>query len=442
VLRLLVVGALVLAPLLFGAVHPFAYRPLLGIAFLAGAWSWARGHFRRSQGEWVPELPGHGPLWALLGLVLLQLLPLPPELLRLVSPGSYAAYHIPPLPVRPWRPISVCPSDTLRGLFFLAGMGLLYATVFREFQQRRWRRRLCVALLGTGLALAVAALVQAASAHPTRIYGFLHVSTDWAVFGPYINRNHLAGYLAMVLPLGFGFVAESLEEVLARRRGRRLWRAVLDPAANAVAWRSAITIVLLVALLAAQSRGAIAACLASVPVFLALFRYRRAALVVVVLLLLLGLTTVDLGAMLQSFESRGFNRYDAWVDMLALVRYFPVFGAGLNAFGWAFRPYQTIDRRNLWGQAHNDYLQILLELGVVGLIPVALLLRRLLQAAVAQVRRDAVTAGIWAGIAASCVHALVDFDWRIPANGAALAALCGLAVAPPRSHPPAGRSHR
>ena len=432
-LRLPVMGALFLAPLLFGAVHPFAYRPLLGIAFLAGAWSWARGHFLRSQGERVPELPGRGPLWALLGLVLLQLMPLPPDLLRLVSPGSYAAYHIPPLPVRPWRPISVCPSDTLRGFFFLAGMGLLYATVFRDFQERRWRRRLCAALLGTGLALAVVALVQAASSHPTRIYGFLHVSTDWAVYGPYINRNHLAGYLAMVLPLGFGFVAESLEEVLSRRRGRSLWRAVLDPAANGVAWRSALTMVLLVAVLAAQSRGAIAACLASVPVFLALFRYRRAALVVLVLLLLLGLTTVDLGAMLQSFQSRGFNRYDAWVDMLAMVRYFPVFGAGLNAFGWAYRPYQTTDRHNLWGQAHNDYLQILFELGVVGLVPVALLFRRLLQAAVAQARRDALTAGIFAGIAASCVHALVDFDWRIPANGAALAALCGLAVAPLRS---------
>ena len=41
-----------------------------------------------------------------------------------------------------WRPITVNPADTARGFAFLAGMSLLYAAVFREFDDERWRRRL------------------------------------------------------------------------------------------------------------------------------------------------------------------------------------------------------------------------------------------------------------------------------------------------------------
>ncbi len=78
---------------------------------------------------------------AIPALVLLQLLPLPPQLLGWVSPGSYALHYIPPPPEPwPWFPITVYVPDTQRGLVFLAGMSLLYATVFRDFQAERWRR--------------------------------------------------------------------------------------------------------------------------------------------------------------------------------------------------------------------------------------------------------------------------------------------------------------
>jgi len=429
-MRACVIAAVATAPLVFGAIDPRAYVPLLTVAYVTGAASWLGAFRARADGRAVPRLPGGRVLLALLALVLLQLVPLPPSWLFLISPGSYALYYIPPpvdLPA-PWRPISVSPNDTLRGLAFLAGMSLLYATVFRELREERWRRRLCAALAGTGLILTVVALVQAASPEPTKIYGLFRPQLDWAVFGPYVNRNHFAGYMAMVVPLGFGFAAEAVRDAAARFRRLGLWRALGEREVSALGRRAAVAVVLLVGLLAPQSRGGIVAGAVSLAVFLLMFRRRWQALAFVGLLLLVGLLTVDLSAVQRGFETRGFNRLEMWRDMLQLVPQFPLLGAGLNAFGLAFRPYQTVGRFDFWSEAHNDYLQALFDTGIVGAVLALLLLLKLGRAAARQVGRGALTAGVVAGVTASAVHALVDFNWQIPANAAAFVALAGLVM--------------
>ena len=325
VMRACVIAAVATAPLVFGAIDPRAYVPLLAVAYVTGLASWIRAVGARGGGRAVPRLPGAWVLLALHALVLLQLVPLPPRWLLLISPGSYALYYIPPpvdLPA-PWRPISVSPNDTLRGLAFLAAMSLLYATVFRELREERWRRRLCAALAGTGLILTVVALVQAASPEPTRIYGLFRPRLDWAVFGPYVNRNHFAGYMAMVVPLGFAFAAEAVRDAAERFRRLGLWRALGEREVSALGRRAAVAIVLLVGLLASQSRGGIVAGAVSLAVFLLMFRRRWQAFAFVALLLLVGLLTVDLSAMQRGFETRGFNRLELWRDMLQLVPQFP-----------------------------------------------------------------------------------------------------------------------
>src|SRR5258708_14210935 len=110
------------APLAFGSVHEPAFIPLLGLAGAGGLFSWARGHWARSLGADVPPVPARRLLLALHLLVLIQLVPLPPFLLRLVSPGSFSFYNdtllMPPL--TPWRPGSVTPPATWLALPFPA----------------------------------------------------------------------------------------------------------------------------------------------------------------------------------------------------------------------------------------------------------------------------------------------------------------------------------
>ncbi len=430
-LCVLVLAALVLAPLALGSVTESAFVPLLVLCFGVGAVSWARGHVERTLGHDVPKVPLARLLFAFHVLVLVQLVPLPPFLLQLVSPGSFAHYNDRLLlPVFSFRPISVSPADTLRGLGFLAGFTLLFGAVFREFADARWRRRLCYTVVVVGLVMTVVGLVQ--SAYGTkRIYGLVHTIYDWAVFGPYVNRSHFAGYIVMAIPLAVAFAIESLSALRREWKRRRVgFIALGGPEANAFVRRSVEAMMLVVGLIASQSRGGVVAFGASMAALPFTSRHRRAALGVVLLIALLGLPWLGLGEIVRGFESRGIqgSRIDLWRDMLPMFPHFPVLGSGWNAFGTAYAPYQTLWRSDFIGEAHNDYLQVLFDAGLVGAILFAFIFVRTLLAAARAARRTALGVGLFGALFALAVHALVDFNWQIPANAATYVALAALAL--------------
>jgi O-antigen ligase len=432
-LRVSVLGLLVGAPLAFGAVHEPAYVPLLIVAYAAGLLSWAHAHWARAHGEEVPAVPGRRALLLIHVVVLVQLVPLPPGLLGLVSPGT-AAFHaaVSPLSAGSWRPITVSPAHTLRGLAFLSGMSLLYGTVFRQFREPRWRRRLAATVVATAFVMTLVALVQAASGEPGKIYGLWRPQQDSGVFGPYVYRGHYAGYMVMAIPLAFGFAAEALHDLLrAWRRRRRGWTALGEHEGNAALQRTAIAVFLVVGVLASQSRtGLMAFTLSAAALLLALRRRFWQVALVVVGVSLMGAIWVDFGGLVRAFETRGIraSRLDAWRDQSRLVPQFPLFGVGLNAFGPAYWRIQAIDKWAVWDSAHNEYFQALLDLGLVGAIPVYVLLARLFRTAIRSASRSAFSAGLLGGVLGSAFSNLVDFNWQIPANCATFVSLAGLVM--------------
>jgi O-antigen ligase len=432
VLRWVILAVLLAAPLALGSVHEAAFVPLLAVSAAAGlAATWRAGR-TRAAGETTPQVVGWRLLVALHALVVVQLVPLPPALLRSLSPGSLAFYdRLSLVPLAAWRPVSVNPADTARGLCFLAAMSLLYVAVFREFNQERWRRRLCAAVVAAGAALAVVGLLQAASLSPTRIYGLWRPRWDWGVFGPYVSKNHFAGYMTMAVPLALAFTAEALLAVRSEWRARRVgWVALGGAAGNALFRRAALALLLVVGLLAAQSRGALAAfALAIVALPLAL-RQRRAASVFVLGLVLAAVVWMGSGGMLRGLEQRGLrsNRLELWADAGRMLRDFPLLGSGFNAFGSAYVPYQRIERYEWYGEAHNEYLQALLDTGIVGGALVAALVVVLFRRALRAARLGPLDAGGLASLLALALHNVVDFNWQIPANAATFVALAGVAA--------------
>jgi O-antigen ligase len=109
-----------------------------------------------------------------------------------------------------------------------------------------------------------------------------------------------------------------------------------------------------------------------------------------------------------------------------MIPRFPLLGAGFNAFGTSYTQYQTIARYEWYGEAHNEYLQAVLDLGIVGALLVAALLLRLLRAGVKAAAATPLDAGVLGAVLAGCVHNVVDFNWQIPANAATFAALAGV----------------
>jgi O-antigen ligase len=433
-LRVLVLVLLGAGPLLAGAVHEPVFGPLLVGCAAAGIAAHRRA--RPGEGRERSPLPGRRLLLALHALVLVQLVPLPPAVLRVASPGSFSFYNDPLLvPLTAWKPISVSPPDTLSGLAFLAAFSLLYLAVFREMAEGAWRRRLLLTVVGAGVAITVVAFLQAVSPEPRKIYGLWRPRWDWAVFGPYVNRNHFAGYLVMAAPLAVGFALEAISRLRAAwERRRRGWLLLGEREGNAVVRWSAVVMVIVAGLLASQSRGGVSAfALAALLLPLASRRRRRTA-IAVALLVGLGVLWIGLGGVLSAFEVRGIqrSRLDLWRDMLPMVPRFPVFGVGWNAFATAYPWYQTIWKTEWIGEAHNDYLQVLLDGGIVGLALVTSLLAVFFRGALARAARSPLDLGILGALLGFAIHGLVDFNGQIPANAATAIALAALAVSPLR----------
>jgi O-antigen ligase len=350
--------------------------------------------------------------------------------LAIVSPGTYA-FHTSLLlvPLATWQPISVNPADTARGLAFATSFFLLYTAAARAAAHRLWRRRAIWAIVGTGFFMSIEALIQAATASPGKIYGLWRPVYDWAVFGPYVNHNHFANYLVMATPLGVALLIEPLAEISAAWRTRR-WLVCGDPPAARALNRAVVVLTLMVGLLMAQSRGGLAAGLLSLALLAFVLQRSRRFAVVLALLLAATLSFVDATALLDSLRGRTFleTRWPLWRDALRAAQHFPLCGAGFNAYGTLSPHYQTAFGSEWVGEAHNEYLQTLVDTGLLGSAIVGALLAMLAQAALREARRNAIGAGVFAALAACALHNVVEFGWQIPANAATFIVLAGLSM--------------
>jgi O-antigen ligase len=430
--RSCVLAVLVAAPLAFGAVHDEARWPFVGLSVLAGAAAWARERQDLALGEESNAVPGWRLLCALHVLVLFQLVRWPAPLLGILSPGSLelywgrwggSSYY--------WLPITVSQRSTLRALPYLVGVSLLYAAAFRGFSERRWAYRLAGTVLGVATLMTLVGFVQRGSEHPGRIYGLWEPLKSDAVFGPYVNRTHYAGHVIMAVPLALAFAASSLRRTTAAWR-RSGFSALGEADASRAVLAAGLATFVASGILNCGSRTGIGVLLLTgLVVPLALFR--RAALAATLVAGAGGLVayaTADLSWLPAAFASRGFeaSRLVVWKDMWPMVGDFPVFGLGLNAMGRAYRVYQTVYLWDYWAEAHNEYYQSLLDLGLVGACLTAGLLFLLFSRAWRGASRSAFGVGLLGALTAQAAANVVDFNWQIPANAATFAALAGVAV--------------
>ena len=154
------------------------------------------------------SMPAGAGWWLLAwGIGVVQLIPLPLPLHQLLAPGSAEIWH----PSEPaaaavlgagMRPISIYPDATLRWLAFSAALVGL-ALVARTALHTRERLLLVASVIaGSGLLITVYALI-ARLFFGNRLFGFLEVPTI-APFGPFVSKNHFAGYVEMAACLAVG----------------------------------------------------------------------------------------------------------------------------------------------------------------------------------------------------------------------------------------------
>jgi O-antigen ligase/tetratricopeptide (TPR) repeat protein len=354
-----------------------------------------------------------------------------------------------------WRPLSIAPARTRAQLGkAIACMAIfLVVTAYLPGGDRRSRQRLELRALRwlvlVAFCVAAIGLLQRATWNGKILWVF--IPWDWEIArpewaqtsGPFVNRSHFANYLALLWPLALLPVfARGVLHSNGERPGERL-TALLAPVAMGVA------------LLWSLSRGGWLAALAGAATLIATlgtgrgdtrrraFTFAVAAGAAALVLALAPLEApgtrvgneLDLRleqTVTNTSSLRG--RVALWRDSLSLVREHPMLGVGLGAWQDAFPRYDESPRsRTQARRAHNDYIQLLAETGLVGvgLLGAALfMLARLLGRALTFGTRRSrpIASAAVAGTVAVAVHACVDFGLQIPAIPVTLAVLLGIAL--------------
>ena len=308
--------------------------------------------------------------------------------------------------------------------------------------ERRHRRVLAAAIVASGLFQVIFG-ARALAFSPGMIWGKEVTSDATRLRGTFVNPDHLALYLELVLPVVFAWGWWALR----RAREEPVERRVALIAPPVVAW-----VTLFVGLAFTGSRGGlVAACTgAAAQGLLLAARQRRWRLGIAGILVAL----VGIGAVASIGLQQGLGRWLAtsqyevtWNDRLKvygasveLWHRFPVTGTGLATFRDSFSLVAPRFPTEGWyWHAHNDWLEVLVTTGLVGaaLIAVALVAvvtclgRRLRDGARSEDRAAALAA--LGALAAVAVHSCFDFGMVLPANAATLAILVGAALSAERA---------
>jgi O-antigen ligase len=138
------------------------------------------------------------------------------------------------------------------------------------------------------------------------------------------------------------------------------------------------------------------------------------------------------------------NRRGAWADAVNVAAAYPFAGTGLNTYGTVALFYQRHDLEKHFGEAHNDYLQLVAEGGLLVGLPIVLCLvffgREVWRQARGDepgstswwVRRGAITA-----LVAIALQETVEFSLQMPGNAALFAVVCAFALHRPSVRPQA-----
>jgi O-antigen ligase len=391
-------------------------------------WLAARAVPEASSASWLLLFPGY---------IALQLLPLPLFLLRLISsPRADTLDSLARLtPPAHFAPLATAPAITVTHLVRIIAYVLTFILVRIMAGRLPGRRRWCL----------VAPLVAVATAEAA-LGLFQNVRIE-EVQGTYINKNHFAGLLEMALPLTVAYAAYLFS---ARSRGK----------ASGVL---AAALIVFAGLVASLSKMGFAASLAGLFVMGVLATAGRVpgkrkwmvigglgALIVFCFVFLPSDAFVaNYGGVLSKQQAALEGRAPIWRDTLHLIADYPLFGCGLGTYQTAFLKYQTSVVDRVFTYAHNDYLQIAAELGVIGFLIAAILVVPIFAGTFRASFRAAdrtsrfLALGCAGAIMAMCIHSFTDFNMYVPANAFVFAWICGIGSSlPPGSKLPAAERHR
>ncbi len=261
-----------------------------------------------------------------------------------------------------------------------------------------------------------------------------------AVFGPFINRNHMGTWLILAVPLVAGYA-------IGRAAKRGSGRAIAGALDTTMVWLiGSVTVMAMAAIISLSRSTALGLCAAAA--FGAAVALRRSpagagwvatgAAAAVALVLWVPATA----RLVERFEKPEFTqrwaRPQIWHETRPIVRDFARTGTGLGGFRTAMLVYQQSDRTFFFNQAHDQYLQYAAEGGALLLVPLACAAIAFMLTAGSRLVRDSspmfwIRLGALSGIVGTLVQSIWETGLRLPANALLFAVAAAIAASDHRS---------
>ncbi|MEW6002614.1 MAG: O-antigen ligase family protein, partial [Nitrospirota bacterium] len=351
---------------------------------------------------------------------LFQLIPLPPSIIGKAHPAMKEILSISPNTTPMLHSISIYPFATEMELSRLLAFLMVFFTAAFGINEEGRLYRIIRALSIFGFILALFAIIQHATWNG-KIYWFREPTQGGTPFGPFVNRNHFAGFINMIIPLslGIGLMSRSLEKKIIY---------------------AFFSITMAIALLFSLSRGGIVSFFAGIMVFVFVIFGRTYSMKKIlpvflfILVLLTYLLYLGISPIIERFSQTGLTddqRFLAWQSTLWALRDFAVLGSGLGTFQHIFKIYKPEGLYLYWDHTHNDYLELLLEIGIIGAIVVVIFFFFVLKAILENYGRGReiyLKAAFLSSITTLAVHSVVDFNIHIPSNAILFFLVLGMAL--------------
>ena len=301
--------------------------------------------------------------------------------------------------------------------------GLIFLVATDLFRNEREVRALCLTLSILGFALAFLGSLQEFTS-PDKLYWVRTPRQGGPIFGPYVNRNHYAGVMELLFP----FAA--------------LGSLKAGPSASKRVLLGFAALLMIATVFLCGSRGGfICVMLESVLLGVMLFwRSRHVGLVLA--LTFVFILTAAFGTWLGSDRLLGrlgdlrsdAGRLQIAKDSIGMLEQHPLTGWGLGTFPIVYPKFRTFPTDFFVNEAHNDFVQLLVETGVLGFATgIGLLVvvyvrgfRKIRGTLFGSWRSVAVGASL-IGVTGLAVHGLFDFNLQIPANALLFYVLCAVA---------------
>lgn len=389
-------------------------------------------------------------------LVLAQLVPLPPAVWTALPLRHLSLEALQVIGQEPgWRPISMAPQLTVLSLLALLPPLAVFLGMVQ--QSHHERRRVAVCLLLAGVVSCGLGLWQVASVAISADSGSASVAPNDAS-GFFVNRNHLASFLAVSIVLASVFALDGIKSLTVEPE--RIREPMLLTTIGAA---TMVILIFLGTIILARSRAGIGLAMIAVVAAVVLARVdtRRSSgrtafglAIVGIVAILLPASQFALYRVMERFSEDPLSDGRAEIAPVvwsAIQKLLP-FGSGLGTFVPVFKEVEE-PTRALMGvyvnRAHNDYLETVMELAIPAVILMAVFAVWLVRRFIEVWRREDTGAPIDSMLARAAgivilillAHSAVDFPLRTATLGCVFAAACALQI-PPRPHHGGGHQHR